>query len=97
MIKNSAKNIAYFLGSMAILIGIWQLISTITKSEIPGPLPTWTVFKELMAEPFYDRGPNDKGIGNNLLSSIGRVFTGFALGSIIAIPMGMLIDRKSVV
>ena len=46
MIKNSAKNIAYFLGSMAILIAIWQLISIITKSEIPGPVPTWAVFKE---------------------------------------------------
>ena len=94
MIKNSAKNIAYFLGSMAILIGIWQLISIITKAEIPGPVPTWAVFKELMAEPFYDRGPNDKGIGNNLMSSIGRVFTGFALGSIIAIPMGMLMGSS---
>ncbi|MES2518212.1 MAG: hypothetical protein V4585_08900, partial [Bacteroidota bacterium] len=86
MIKKSALNIAYFLGSMAILIGIWQLISIITKAEIPSPVSTWTVFKELMVEPFYDRGPNDKGIGNNLMSSIGRVFTGFLLGSIIAIP-----------
>jgi nitrate/nitrite transport system permease protein len=96
MIKKSALNIAYFLGSMAILIGIWQLISIITKAEIPSPASTWTVFKELMVEPFYDRGPNDKGIGNNLMSSIGRVFTGFLLGSIIAIPMGMLMGASKI-
>jgi nitrate/nitrite transport system permease protein len=67
--KKTISNIAYFLGSMAILIGIWQLISIITKAEIPSPVSTWAVFKELMAEPFYDRGPNDKGIGNNLILS----------------------------
>lgn len=96
MIKKSALNIAYFLGSMAILIGLWQLISIITKAEIPSPVSTWAVFKELMVEPFYDRGPNDKGIGNNLMSSIGRVFTGFLLGSIIAIPMGMLMGASKI-
>ena len=95
-VKNKSIDIAYFFGSMAILLGIWQLIAIITKAEIPGPVSTWVVFKELMAEPFYDHGPNDKGIGNQLASSLARVFTGFALGSIIAIPMGLLMGSSKI-
>jgi nitrate/nitrite transport system permease protein len=94
--KTKSTDIAYFVASMGLLLGLWQLISVITKSEIPGPVATFTVFKELMAEPFYDRGPNDKGIGIQLFSSLGRVFIGFALGSIIAIPMGLLMGSSKI-
>ena len=95
-IKEIATNVAYFLASMAILLGLWHLISVITKAEIPNPASTWIVFKELVADPFYDYGPNDKGIGIQLLSSLGRVSTGFALGSLIAIPMGLLMGSTQI-
>ncbi|MFC0184945.1 nitrate/nitrite transport system permease protein [Pseudarcicella hirudinis] len=95
-IKNTAVSALYFIASMAILTGLWTLISIITKNEIPGPLSTWTIFKELASEPFYDRGPNDKGIGNQLFSSLSRVFSGFGLGSIIAIPMGLLMGSSKI-
>jgi nitrate/nitrite transport system permease protein len=95
-IKNKTTDTAYFIGSMGLLLGLWQLISYITKAEIPGPVATWKVFMELMAEPFYDRGPNDKGIGNQLASSLGRVFSGFALGSLVAIPMGLLMGSSKI-
>jgi nitrate/nitrite transport system permease protein len=49
-----------------------------------------------MVEPFYDRGPNDKGIGNQLTSSLLRVFTGFAIGSLIAIPMGIVMGSSKI-
>jgi nitrate/nitrite transport system permease protein len=95
-IKEIATNVAYFLASMVILLGLWHLISVITKAEIPNPASTWIVFKELVADPFYDYGPNDKGIGIQLLSSLGRVSTGFALGSLIAIPMGLLMGSTQI-
>jgi nitrate/nitrite transport system permease protein len=85
-----------FFGSLIILGLIWQAVTVVNKNEIPGPVPTWAVFKELMAEPFYDRGPNDKGIGNQLFSSIYRVFLGFGIGSLIAIPMGLAMGSSKV-
>ncbi|HEY0057288.1 MAG TPA: nitrate ABC transporter permease [Pedobacter sp.] len=85
-----------FFGSLIILGLIWQAVTVVTKNEIPGPVPTWAVFKELMAEPFYDRGPNDKGIGNQLFSSIYRVFLGFGIGSLIAIPLGLAMGSSKV-
>jgi nitrate/nitrite transport system permease protein len=93
---DTVYTILAFFGSLIILGLIWQLVSIVTKHEIPGPVPTWAVFKELMAEPFYDRGPNDKGIGNQLFSSIYRVFLGFGIGSLIAIPMGLAMGSSKV-
>jgi nitrate/nitrite transport system permease protein len=93
---NTSSDIGYFFGSMVILLAIWQGITLITKSEIPGPVATWTVFLELMQEPFYDRGPNDKGLLRLLFISIGRVLTGFTIGSFIAIPLGLIMGSSKI-
>jgi nitrate/nitrite transport system permease protein len=94
--KYSPIGTVYFLISMLILLGIWQLVTFITKSEIPGPLQTWIVFSEMLAEPFYDYGPNDKGIGLQLWYSLRRVFVGFAIGSLIAIPAGLIMGSSKI-
>lgn len=95
-LKTKAVDVLYFVASMIFLIIIWSGITKITAGEIPGPQSTWTVLKEMMVEPFYDRGPNDKGIGNQLLSSLLRVFYGFTIGSLIAIPLGLLMGASKV-
>ncbi len=82
------------LGFVALLVA-WYFISLITKDELPGPLATSVVFWELISDPFYDYGPNDKGIALQLLSSLIRVFTGFLLGSLIAIPVGLLMGANA--
>lgn len=87
-------NILSFLGSMLILGLIWEFVAFITEREIPGPVKTWAVGKEMFAEPFYDYGPNDKGIGIQLFASLWRVFLGFGIGSLIAIPLGILMGSS---
>lgn len=49
---------------------------------------------EELRDPFYDAGPNDKGIGIQLAYSIGRVLTGFSLAALIAIPVGFVIGMS---
>ncbi|SKC87345.1 nitrate ABC transporter permease [Ohtaekwangia koreensis] len=78
-----------------ILVGFWYIISLITKEALPTPVATFSVFWELVKDPFYDYGPNDKGIGLQLGSSIVRVFSGFLLGAMIAIPIGLLIGASN--
>jgi nitrate/nitrite transport system permease protein len=51
------------------------------------------VFKQL-SNPFYDNGPNDKGIGIQLAHSLGRVGLGFALAVLVALPLGFLIGMS---
>jgi nitrate/nitrite transport system permease protein len=50
-----------------------------------------------LTDPFYDKGPNDKGIGIQLAFSIARVLTGFLLAALVAIPVGFLIGMSPLV
>jgi nitrate/nitrite transport system permease protein len=43
-----------------------------------------------LASPFYDNGPNDKGVGLQLAFSLGRVALGYGLAALVAIPLGFL-------
>jgi nitrate/nitrite transport system permease protein len=52
-----------------------------------------TVVKQL-SDPFYDNGPNDKGIAIQLAHSLGRVGLGFLLAALVAIPLGFVIGMS---
>jgi nitrate/nitrite transport system permease protein len=88
------KSLFYNALGFCVLIGMWYVISLVTKGELPTPIATFKVLWELVSDPFYDYGPNDKGIGLQLASSLGRVFTGFLCGAFIAIPAGLLIGAS---
>jgi nitrate/nitrite transport system permease protein len=47
-----------------------------------------------LSRPFYDNGPNDKGLGLQLAHSLGRVALGFGLAMAVAIPLGFLIGMS---
>ena len=64
------------------------------KSAMPGPLDVGATLLEHLRQPFYDRGPNDKGIGIQLAYSVARVAVGYLLAVLIAIPIGFLIGMS---
>lgn len=80
--------------SVAILPAIW-MAATFFSDDLPTPLATASTFWDLVSNPFYDNGPNDKGIGLQLLFSFKRVFIGFAIGSVIAVPLGVMLGLSS--
>jgi nitrate/nitrite transport system permease protein len=47
-----------------------------------------------LSSPFYDNGPNDKGIGIQLGHSLLRVAAGYLLAALVAIPLGFLIGMS---
>jgi nitrate/nitrite transport system permease protein len=63
-------------------------------SAMPGPLDVGAKLLEHLRRPFYDNGPNDKGIGIQLAYSIARVMTGYLLAVLVAIPIGFLIGMS---
>jgi nitrate/nitrite transport system permease protein len=77
---------------IALLIGIWALL-TIKSSSFPTPLQTFEAAAKLFADPFYSKGPNDQGIGWNILFSLQRVAIGFGMAALVGIPMGFMIGR----
>ena len=80
------------LAGMALLIGIWALL-TMKGGAFPTPAATFDAAVKLFANPFYQNGPNDQGIGWNILFSLERVALGFGLAAIVGIPLGFLIGR----
>ena len=85
------QGMAAVLG-MALFCAGWALLAQY-RADLPGPVATWASEVELFSDPFYDNGPNDQGIGWNVLNSLGRVGTGFGLAALIGIPLGFLIGR----
>ena len=67
------------------------------KSAFPSPADVGAKIMQHLGEPFYDRGPNDKGIGIQLAYSIARVLLGYLLAALVAIPVGFLIGMSPTV
>ena len=80
---------------LALLAFVWKIISLKT-GDIPSPETTFEAAIELFRDPFYNNGPNDVGIGWNILASLGRVVAGFLLAALVGIPLGFLIGRMPV-
>lgn len=78
---------------LALLVLVWHLIASSTGSGIPKPAETWAQAVEVFADPFYRNGPNDQGIGWNVLASLQRVAIGFGLAALVGIPAGFAIGR----
>jgi nitrate/nitrite transport system permease protein len=67
------------------------------KSSFPSPREVGKELWQHLSDPFYDNGPNDKGIGVQLAHSIARVLLGFTLAALVAIPAGFLIGMSPLV
>ena len=78
---------------MAFLVAIWGLVSFSSTNNFPSPKETLMQAVQVFSDPFYSNGPNDQGVGWNILSSLKRVAMGFGLAAIIGIPLGFLIGR----
>jgi len=64
------------------------------SSGFPPPIEVGKAIWVQLSDPFYDKGPNDKGIGIQLAHSLGRVGLGFLLAVMVAIPVGFLIGMS---
>jgi nitrate/nitrite transport system permease protein len=68
------------------------------KSEgFPTPAQIGETIVKNLSEPFYDRGPNDKGIGIQLAHSLARVGLGYLLAILLAVPLGFVIGMSPLI
>jgi len=78
---------------MALLIGVWALLTMKGAGPFPTPAATFDAAVQLFSDPFYRKGPNDVGIGWNILNSLQRVGLGFGLAALVGIPLGFMLGR----
>jgi nitrate/nitrite transport system permease protein len=93
--KNSKAWIILALLLFVLFLGSWQLVAMSLKN-LPGPIPVAKTAYEFLSDPFYDNGPNDKGIGTLTLYSVSRLTAGFVTGSIVAISLGVILGLNQV-
>ena len=80
------------LAGFAALVLVWQMIAQ-SGGQIPTPAKVWEAALKIFSDPFYRKGPNDQGIGWNILASLERVAVGFGMAAAVGIPMGFMIGR----
>jgi nitrate/nitrite transport system permease protein len=64
------------------------------EARVPPPSAVIELAAKELSNPFYDAGPNDKGIGIQLGYSLYRVLTGFLLAALVALPIGFLVGMS---
>jgi bicarbonate transport system permease protein len=95
--KNGSDIILPVLGILGFL-AIWQFLSGIGLTKLPGPLSVFTDerTRELLLYPFYDLGGLDKGLFWQTLASLGRVAQGYSLAAIVGIAGGILVGTNPI-
>ena len=101
--SNAVKGMRHFakhavlppLLGLLLLVLVWQIVSMGTKASIPTPKDTWLQALTVFSDPFYRKGPNDQGIGWNILASLERVAIGFGLAAAVGIPLGFAVGRSA--
>jgi nitrate/nitrite transport system permease protein len=78
---------------LLLLTLIWSMVSIATAGSIPTPIDTAKQAIDIFSDPFYRKGPNDQGVGWNVLASLQRVGLGFGLAALVGIPAGFVIGR----
>ncbi len=78
-----------FLG----LIALWQGVAVLAP-DLPTPKEGLSQLATLLSSPFHDNGPNDLGVGLQLATSLQRVFQGFVLAVLVAVPLGVVIGAS---
>jgi nitrate/nitrite transport system permease protein len=83
--------LAWVIG-LALFIMAWGAVAKF-GGRVPGPLTVAAAAAKIFADPFYSKGPNDQGIGWNVLSSLRRVGIGFGFAALVGIPLGFMVGR----
>ncbi len=73
---------------VAVVVALWVLAAA-RVAEFPSVGEGLSTLRDLLRDPFRDNGPNDKGIGWQLASSLGRVAWGFSLAVAVGVPLGL--------
>jgi nitrate/nitrite transport system permease protein len=81
------------IAGLGLFVLLWSVLAGTPDAKLPGPAKTWSAAVELFGKPFYRNGPNDQGIGWNVLASLQRVGIGFGLAALVGIPAGFIVGR----
>ncbi|MGB3492358.1 MAG: hypothetical protein WBA57_06500, partial [Elainellaceae cyanobacterium] len=96
--SEGVRAFALFMLSLGLFLLFWEIgaRSGWFAKGMPTASKTIEEFWWWTTNPFFKNGPNDMGIGWNLLVSLRRVAIGYTLASVVAVPLGILIGISPV-
>jgi nitrate/nitrite transport system permease protein len=94
-IQDTARTIIMPVVALFFMGLLWEIYSSGEGVVLPGPIKTVTDSWNLIAHPWFDNGPNDKGLGWQLLSSLQRVGLGYSLAAVLGVLLGIIIGKSA--
>jgi nitrate/nitrite transport system permease protein len=96
--NENVRAFGLFMLSLGLFLLAWEVGARAGwfVKGVPTASATIKEFWWWVTNPFYNNGPNDLGIGWNLLVSLRRVAIGYILASLVAVPLGILIGISPV-
>jgi len=91
---NLARNVIPPLVVLAVLLAIWQVSCSGAGAPLPPPTQIWADSSDLIAQPFFNNGPQDIGLAWRVLISLERVSIGFGLAAVVGVAIGALIGQS---
>ena len=92
--KDVAVRVVPPLIVLALLLLFWELVCRRAGSTLPPPSRVFKETKELIFDPFFDRGGIDKGLFWHLSASLQRVALGYSLAAVAGIGLGTLVGQS---
>jgi nitrate/nitrite transport system permease protein len=91
--RDRARVVLYAVLLGVVFLAAWQAAVTGQPKGkgVPGPFAVAMTAYEMLRDPFYNNGPNDKGIGLQLGASLGRLAAGYIAASFVAILAGVVL------
>ncbi|MBW8902717.1 MAG: nitrate ABC transporter permease [Bradyrhizobium sp.] len=92
--KETAARVLPPLIVLALLMLFWELVCRRAGSTLPPPSRVFKDTRELIFDPFFDRGGIDKGLFWHLSASLQRVALGYSLAAVAGIALGTLVGQS---
>lgn len=86
------KSIIAPVFGIAVMLIVWHLLSLNPETSLPSPVKVITENWDLIRDPFFNKGGNNKGFFWLILASLGRVAFGYSLAAIVGIFIGFIIS-----
>src|SRR3954451_9358073 len=94
MARETAARVVPPLIVLALLLLFWELVCRRAGSTLPPPSRVVKENRELIFDPFFDRGGIDKGLFWHLSASLQRVALGYSLAAIAGVALGTLVGQS---
>ena len=94
-VSEMAANTLPFLVTLAVLLGVWELVCSQPGASLPAPTQILSDSWDLIVHPFYVNSGNDVGLGWQIWASLQRVAVGYAIAVVVGISLGTLVGQST--